>query len=141
MWLFNSKKEKKRSVRSINKNMVNINMTRSSVCMADDCNAPHKEVIGVDSNGSLRDLINILLQRYCPRINGGIAMWILSYNDKPLAVFNGGTGTMNILNDDTAKLSIYEIVKGNDNPHMFLHYIGQNVLEEAAKTMLRKDEL
>ena len=133
------KKKKYASVdKNLNNGRVRINMTRASVCRDDDAYRPHKAIIGIDNTGSLRDFINILLKRYCPRIKGMTVIWVLSYNNKPLAVFNGGTGTINILNDKTAALSIEEIVKGDDNPSMFLHYIGQNAIEEVANTMLKQ---
>ncbi|WP_294403844.1 hypothetical protein [uncultured Clostridium sp.] len=138
MGLFKKKNTYKKTETAVNNNRVRIIMTRASVCMADEYNAPHKAVIGIDADGSLRDFINILIERYCPRIKGGIAIWALSYNDKPLAVFNGGTGTINILNDNTAKLPIEKIVKGNSSPSMFLHYIGQSTIEETAKTILQR---
>lgn len=141
MGLFKKKNTYKKTDTAVDNNRVRIIMTRASVCMADACNAPHKAVIGIDSDGSLRDFINILIERYCPRIKGGTAIWALSYNDKPLAVFNGGTGAINILNDNTANMTIQEIVNSNSSPAMFLHYIGQNVVEEVAKTMIKKDEL
>lgn len=141
MGLFKKKSIYKQTVTAAGNNRIRIIMTRDSVCREDDRNAPHKAVIGIDSDGSLRDFINILIERYCPKIRGATVIWILLYNNKPLAVFNGETGTINILNDNTANMAIKEIVNGNSSPAMFLHYMGQNVIEEVAKTMLQKDNL
>ena len=117
---------------------VRIKITRDSICMADDCNAPHGAVIGIESDGSIKDFIKIIVERYCPKMRGTILIWVLSYRDRHLAVFNGTTASTNIVNDNMINMTIGDIVKDDSNPEMYLHYISQNTIEETAKTMLIK---
>ncbi|MGN0144094.1 MAG: hypothetical protein ACI398_03875, partial [Clostridium sp.] len=114
---------------------VRIKMTRASVCMEDDRYAPHGAVIGMDSDSSLSDFIRILIERYCPKIKGRDLIWVLSYHERHLAVFNGTTGSTNIINDNMINMTMQDIVKEDNNPAMYLHYLSQSSIEDTAKTM------
>ena len=63
-----------------------VNLTRESVCAADDCHAPHEKSITVPSNATVRDLARTIKREYLPNnIQGGQATWSL-VTSIPLAV-------------------------------------------------------
>lgn len=128
----------KKVVKKSNKDRVRIKMTRASVCMEDDRYAPHGAVIGVDFNSSLSDFIRILIERYCPKIRGRNVIWVLTYKERHLSVFNSTTGNINNLNDNMVNMTMGDIVKDDDQPSMYLHYIAQGTIEDAAMTMMNK---
>lgn len=59
---------------------------RDSVCMGDDCDAPHRVSIQVPSESTLAQVLEIIQSRsYLAQIQGGRATWIVEA-DRPLAV-------------------------------------------------------
>ena len=129
---------KNKKVVKKNNGRIRVKMTRDSICAADDCNAPHGAIIGVDSDGSVKDFINILIERYCPKMRGRDLIWVLSYNNRHLAVFNGTTGSTNVVNDNMVNMTMEDIVNGEESPAMYLHYISQGTIEDVARTMIIK---
>ncbi|HCW53942.1 MAG TPA: hypothetical protein DG753_09440 [Clostridium sp.] len=93
-------------------------------------------VINADEEWSFNEFIKIIIQKYCPKVADKGATWILVYQDKSLAVFNSGSGNINIINDKLINISMKELI-GNDNaPQIFLYYIGEKAIEESTKTMI-----
>jgi len=63
-----------------------IELTRASVCAADDCDAPHAKLMTVPDDTPLEELARIVQRDYVPgNIAGGEATWSL-VADRPLAV-------------------------------------------------------
>ena len=106
--------------------------------MEDERNAPHGAVIGINSDSSIKEYINILVERYCPKMKGRNLTWVLSYNNRHLAVFNGTTGRTTLIDDNMINMTMKDIVKHDHEPSMYLYYISQNSIEETALTMFKK---
>ncbi|MBQ3422416.1 MAG: hypothetical protein IJH34_12300 [Romboutsia sp.] len=93
-------------------------------------------VINVNEKWSFNEFIKVLIQDYCPKISKKSGTWILEYKKRSLAVFNSGTGSINIINESFIDISMKELTADNNAPQIFLHYIGEESIEETAKTML-----
>ena len=53
-----------------------VKLTRDSVAMGDDCDAPHEKIIAVPDSASIREIIQVVLHsRYLAQIAGGKATW------------------------------------------------------------------
>jgi hypothetical protein len=62
-------------------------VTRDSVCAADDCDAPHNEVVTMPSFLNPSDFIREFMIRYSlPMIFGGKATWTCHLNGEKIAV-------------------------------------------------------
>ena len=132
MGVFSKDKKSEKSER------IRIKITRESICMEDERYSPHNAVIGIDSKSSIKDYIDILIEKYCPKIRGKNIIWVLSYNKRHLAVFNGTTGRINLIDDRMINMTIKDILKSDGEPSMYLYYISENSIEETALTMFKK---
>ncbi len=66
--------------------MKNIKLTRESVAMGDDIDAPHFEEIEIQPNWTIKKILkSIIKSEYLPRISGGKATWSVAINE-PIAV-------------------------------------------------------
>ncbi|WP_394821784.1 hypothetical protein [Pendulispora albinea] len=64
-----------------------IEITRDSVAMGDDADAPHREVLEVSDGATLADAVAEVLRRpYLARIRGGKATWLIVRAPAVLAV-------------------------------------------------------
>lgn len=68
--------------------MKKIKLTRESVAMADDINAPHLFEIEINRSWKISQILNCIINaNYLPCINGGKATWSVSINE-PIAVLS-----------------------------------------------------
>jgi len=68
--------------------MKKIKLTRESVAIGDDIDAPHLLEIEIQSNWTILDILkHILKLNYLPQINGGKATWSVAINE-PIAVLS-----------------------------------------------------
>ena len=68
--------------------MKKINLTRESVSMADDINAPHFLNIEIHPIWTISEILkHILKLNYIPKVSGGKATWSVSINE-PIAVLS-----------------------------------------------------
>lgn len=68
--------------------MKKIKLTRESVAMGDDTNAPHFLEIEIQSNWTILEILkHIVKLNYLPQINGGKATWSVAINE-PIAVLS-----------------------------------------------------
>ena len=66
--------------------MKKIKLTRESVAMGDDINAPHFLEIEINSNWTIMEILKHIYQtNYLPKIIGGKATWSVAINE-PIAV-------------------------------------------------------
>ena len=56
---------------------------RDSVCMGDDCDAPHALVLPIAGGESVRDIVRMFGTSYLASIAGGQATWILETGGRP----------------------------------------------------------
>ena len=54
-------------------------MQRDSVCMGDDCNAPHQEIFEAETFQQLHQIL--LEKQYYPTISGNNVVWVLTSSD------------------------------------------------------------
>lgn len=131
MGVFSKDKKSEKSER------IRIKMTRESICMEDERYAPHNAVIGIDYNSTIKEYINILIERYCPKMRGKNLIWVLSYNNRHLAVFNGTTGRITLIDEKMINMTMKDVLKSDGEPSMYLHYISENSIEETTLTMFK----
>ena len=97
---------------------------RDSVCMADDCDAPHELVLPVVDDESLRGVVGGLLKAsYLAAIAGGRATWILETGGqeaRPLAVLAQQWRHPRFLVEPDAAVTAY--VGPSTVPHLYLKY-------------------
>lgn len=63
-----------------------IKLTRASVAMGDDCDAPHEVLIKIGIEWTIERILKTIIELdYLPRISGGKATWSVASN-QPLAV-------------------------------------------------------
>lgn len=66
--------------------MKQIRLTRDSVAMADDIDAPHSKKIKINPNWKINDILDfILASNYLPKIKNGKATWSVAINE-PIAL-------------------------------------------------------
>ncbi len=88
------------SFKSFSQKSLGISIDRSSVCAADDITS-HETKFWIDPKSVLEDLTDIIIaEKYLPHISGGIATWLLSYEDKALAVITQQGKIQYILNKE-----------------------------------------
>lgn len=69
-------------------NMKKITLTRASVAMGDDADAPHFKEIEIGRHWTILEILNhIMATNYLPTIGGGKATWSVSING-PIAVLS-----------------------------------------------------
>lgn len=136
MGLF-KKKSNVKDVKRIPKNIIRIQVGRPSISLGENIISASASIINAKEDWSLKDFIDVLIEKYCPKIQEKSITWILSYKDRSLAVFDSGNGHVNILNEKMSELTIKDIVSGDGRPQMILHYINPSDIEEAFKTMMQ----
>ena len=68
--------------------MKKIKLTRESVAMAEDIDAPHIFEIEINPNWTISQILNCIINaNYLPTINGGKATWSVAINE-PIAVLS-----------------------------------------------------
>ncbi len=68
--------------------MKKIKLTRASVAMGDDIDAPHFLEIEIQPNWTISEILkHILKSKYLPQINGGKATWSVAINE-PIAILS-----------------------------------------------------
>ncbi|SNC67674.1 hypothetical protein SAMN06265337_2032 [Hymenobacter gelipurpurascens] len=66
---------------------MHINLTRDSVAMGDDVDAPHAHRFSMPDGSTLAQVLQtVLSQRYLASITGGEATWVALLEQKPIAV-------------------------------------------------------
>ena len=71
--------------------MKKIKLTRESVAMGDDIDAPHVLEIEIEPNWTIIEILKYISNiDYLPRISGGRATWSVAINE-PIAVFTQET--------------------------------------------------
>lgn len=69
----------------MDENFVDLILTRDSVCMQDDMDPPHTEIIQFDPSQTTRRLVKILASSYLPKIGGYGHSWDIYLNDELIA--------------------------------------------------------
>lgn len=63
--------------------MIQVTVERSSVCMGDDCLAPHARTYTLDDNATYVDLFeSVKKDNYFPSVSGNNVVWVLTDNSK-----------------------------------------------------------
>ncbi len=71
---------------------IDISITRDSVCMGDDCLAPHRIEFSILEDSNLEEIFQILKDKsYLASVSGTTHSWTANVFDKPVAVFNGNS--------------------------------------------------
>lgn len=70
------------------KKIVKIELTRDSVCMADDVDAPHLKIIEISPLVETTSFIKSIYSNYLPSINGYGHSWDCIFNKKTIATIN-----------------------------------------------------
>lgn len=68
--------------------MVKINITRGSINDSDDYYTPHERKFELEDTYTLKEYINLLIEKYCPIIKKGDVMWVLLHDVNPIVIFN-----------------------------------------------------
>ena len=64
-----------------------VHVTRDSVCMGDDVDAPHEQTLEIAGNQSPEAILREVIRRYpLASIAGGKATWVCKVAGKPVAV-------------------------------------------------------
>jgi hypothetical protein len=114
------------------KKKIRIELTRESVCMGDDVNAPNKSIINLTESETLLNLTKYIFnENYLANISGGKATWVMKINnDKNIAVLaqqwseqkyliNGKTPIKNFLiNNSNNILKIHFDYLAQQNPEI-----------------------
>ncbi len=100
--------------------LFSLKVWRESVCMGDDCDAPHELVLSVPLDISLREVTDRFLDgRYLAQIAGGKAAWILDGN-RPLSVFaQQWTQPRFLVSPDTL---LTDFINPEGKPHLHFRY-------------------
>ena len=97
---------------------------RDSVCMADDCAAPHELILSVADSESLRSVVGHLFKAsYLAAIAGGRATWILETGERksrPLAVLAQQRSRPRFLVEPDVAVTTY--IQPDAIPHLYLKY-------------------
>lgn len=131
-------KKKKSSVKIKYNNSLKIQVAAIRTGISDSNMKQIAAVVNARDEWTFNEFIKILIQDYCPKASEKGATWILVYKEKSLAVFNSGSGNINIINDKFIDITMKELIGDNNAPQVFLYYIGEEAIEESAKTMLGK---
>ena len=70
--------------------IIDIELTRDSVCAGDDIDAPHKESININFIPEPIKLVSKISQKYLPIVNSQNHKWECKLNDKIVAVISKG---------------------------------------------------
>jgi hypothetical protein len=62
-----------------------IELTRDSVCLADDCDAPHQKIMELPSFADTETLVSNICTDYLPNVSGSGHSWDCLFNDKLIA--------------------------------------------------------
>lgn len=62
-----------------------VTLTRDSVCMGDDCDAPHQATVEVPSSVDPGPFVRAVASGYLPSVAGMGHSWICQLNGKPIA--------------------------------------------------------
>ena len=110
-------------------------VTRDSVCMADDCHAPHLKKWPASLATSVKEAMEKLKNDYLPRnIQGGKATWVVRSNGTPLAVIAQQWEKPKIIAQD---VTIDSIKDERGNLKLYVEYRGQDDPEEVFKEFQR----
>lgn len=137
MGLFSRKKQtEKKGIVKISADTIRIQI----VLLSTECNNSDvtqcTAIINAKKQWSFTEFIKELIQNYCPKVSKKSGTWILEYKKRPLAVFNNGSGHINIINENFVNMSIKDLIGENTSPQIFLHYIGEETIGDIAKTMI-----
>lgn len=66
-----------------------VTLTRDSVCMADDVEAPHTEIFEFDADATLADMVRAIARSSYLPMPGGIWGWTIAVGDVVMAVRPG----------------------------------------------------
>lgn len=135
MWPFKNKSISK----SVPSNIVRIQVGKPRVAIGNNVIPASASIINAKEEWSLKDFIDILLENFCPKVQEKSVLWILSYQNKALAVLDSGNGHINILNEHMSELTIKDITQADSKPQMILHYVNPADIEEAFKTIMDKN--
>lgn len=101
-----------------------ISLTRSSVSMGDDVDAPHKMELNINESEKLSDLIEKIKEcDYLASISGGRATWILYLGDTALAVVAQQWRRAKYLTKDS--ITMDELFNSNKKAAISFRYLAQ----------------
>ena len=92
--------------------IIDIELTRDSVCAGDDIDAPHKKIVKMNSIIDTIALVTKISQNYLPAIAGQNHHWECLLNDKIIA----------IIEKDKILPKIYCVKYDEDNTIHFTYY-------------------
>jgi len=103
-----------------------IAVTRDSVCLADDCHAPHVKKWRASLPTSVKEVVQKLKDDYLPRnIQGGKATLVVRSGGTPLAIVAQQwkkpkiialDATIDSIKDERGSLKLYVEYRGQDDP-------------------------
>jgi hypothetical protein len=112
-------------------------LTRDSVNMSDDINAPNEKGISISENATLEELTKtIIINKYLPSIQNGKASWVLNFGNKPIAIIAEEWKEAKFLVDKDK--FIYEFTKPEPKVGFYLNYLAQKDPTEIFDTLIKK---
>lgn len=113
-------------------------MERSSVCMGDDCLAPHARTYSLNDDATYLDLFECLKNdHYLPSISGNNVVWVLQ-NENYSCIFSYFTKTEKISMELPEKSLKY--ICQNSNKLKFEYYSSPKRWKEAINCKYNNDE-
>lgn len=111
---------------------------RNSVCMGDDCMAPHRREYILDDNASYMDLFEYIKRdRYLPQIHGNNVVWVLA-NEEYSCIFTYFTKT-DTMSRKIEETSLKNICKSS-NSLVFKYYSSPERWKDSIYRMHKNDE-
>lgn len=119
-------------------NTMKIIIERHSVCMGDDCLAPHTKQYALDDDATYIELFECIKNdNYLPSVSGNNVVWVLS-NDNYSCIFSYFTKTDKIFVGLEEKF-LKEICKGSKK-FTFKYYSSPQIWKESIYRMYNDDE-
>ncbi|EGQ8682106.1 hypothetical protein GKA74_24350 [Vibrio parahaemolyticus] len=72
--------------------MLRVKLTRDSVCMGDDCDAPHFLELELSNDSNIQNLVDAVdAKSYLAKVAGLGHLWLLLVNDKQVVALKGNS--------------------------------------------------
>lgn len=118
--------------------MMKVIVERSSVCMGDDCLAPHARIYTLNDDATYMELFECLKNdNYLPAVSGNNVVWVLT-NEHHNCIFSYFTKT------DKFSMGLVEkylkTICKDSNKLMFKYYSGPQRWKESIYRMYNNDE-
>lgn len=114
-----------------------IRLTRSSVAMGDDVDAPHAWELNMEDSSQLRELLfKVKEQHYLASIGSGKATWVPYLEDMALAVVAQQWEEPNFLINDS--ITMAELFDGHQRAELHFRYLAQQDPHEVVHLLKQK---